>query len=47
MVFALAFLFFLAFLAFVAFAPQEAIQTFLTLAWGGMLLSVIWTLVGG
>jgi hypothetical protein len=37
-------IFFIAFLAFIAIAPQEAIQVFLMLVWGGTLLSVIWTL---
>ena len=41
------FLVFAAFLVFIAIAPQEAIQVFLTLIWGGMLLSVVWTLVSG
>ena len=39
------FLFFAAFLAFIAIAPQETIQVFLTLVWGGMLLSVAYTLL--
>lgn len=38
---------FVAFLAFIAIAPQEAIQVFLTLVWGEMLLSVVWTLAKG
>jgi hypothetical protein len=38
-------LFFLAFLILIVIAPQEAIQVFLTHVSGGMLLSVLWTLV--
>jgi hypothetical protein len=45
MLLALASSFFVAFLAFIAIAPHEAIQVFLTLVWGGALLSVRWTLV--
>ena len=41
---AVASIFFIAFLAFIAIAPQVAIQVFLTLVWGRMILSGVRTL---